>query len=75
MHSLFTYLSHGWRLRDDVLSMVFRDISSLLQRKLFNEVLYLTITKEVNYKNFSKVADLTVERVKLTATESPRSCE
>ena len=75
MHSLFTYLSHGWRLRDDVLSVVFRDISSLLQRKLFNEVLYLTITKEVNYKNFFKVADLTVERVKLTATESPRSCE
>ena len=28
-----------------------------------------------NYKNFSKVADLTVERVKLKNVESPKSCE
>ena len=37
------------------------------------------MTKEVDYKNFSKVADLTVERVKwtekLTNAESPKSCE
>ena len=42
---------------------------------MFNEVLYLTTTKEVDYKIFSKVADLTVERVKLTIAESPKSCE
>ena len=32
------------------------------------------MTKD-GYKNFSKVADLTVERVKLKNVESPKSCE
>ena len=44
-----------------------------------NEVLCLKMIKEVDYKNFSKVADLTVERVKRTEklknAESPKSCE
>ena len=31
---------------------------------MFNEVLFPTMPKEVDYKNFSKVADLTVEEVK-----------
>ena len=38
-----------------------------------NKVLYLTMTK--GYKNFSKVADLVVERVKLKNVESPKFCE
>ena len=38
-----------------------------------NEVLYLTMTKD--YKNFSKVADLAVGRVKLKNVESPKFCE
>ena len=33
------------------------------------------MTKDVDYKNFSKVVDLTVKRVNLTTTESPKSCE
>ena len=33
------------------------------------------MTKEVDYKNFFKVADLTVERIKLKNVESPRFCE
>ena len=37
---------------------------------MFNEVLYLTMTKEVDYKNFSKVVDLTVKKVKLKNVES-----
>ena len=40
-----------------------------------NEILYLTMTKEFDYKNFSKIADLTVDRVKLPIAESPKSCE
>ena len=44
-----------------------------------NEVLCLTMTKEINYKIFSKAADQTVERVrrteKLKNAESPKSCE
>ena len=32
------------------------------------------MTKDA-YKNFSKVADLTVERVKLKNVENPKSCE
>ena len=62
-------------MRDVVISMVIGDVSSLPYRKLFYEVLYLTMTKEVNYKNFSKIADLTIERVKLTTAESFKSCE
>ena len=46
---------------------------------MFNEVLYLTMTKEAVYKNFSNVADLTREGVKwtekLTTAESPKSCK
>ena len=38
-----------------------------------NKVLCLTVTKD--YQNFSKVADLTVKRVKLKNVESPKSCE
>ena len=38
-----------------------------------NKVLYLTMTKD--YKNFSKVADLAVERAKLKNVESPKFCE
>ena len=38
-----------------------------------NKVLYLSIAKD--YKNFSKVADLAVERVKLKNVESPKFCE
>ena len=64
---------------NDVSNIVIRDVSSLLQRKSFNEVLYLTMTKEVDNKIFSKVAYLTVERVKrrekLTTAESPKLCE
>ena len=40
-----------------------------------NKVLYLTMTKEVNYKNFSKIADLTVKSVNLLIANSPKSCE
>ena len=42
---------------------------------MFNEVLYLTMTKEIDCKNFPKIADLTVEGVKLKYAESPKSCE
>ena len=38
-----------------------------------NKVLYLTMTKD--YKNFSKVADLAVERVAWTTAESPKFFE
>ena len=38
-----------------------------------NKVLYLTMTKD--YKNFSKVADVAVEQVKLKNVESPKFCE
>ena len=38
-----------------------------------NEVLYLTMTKD--HKNFSKVADLTVDRIKLKNAESLKFCE
>ena len=38
-----------------------------------NEVLCLTMTKD--YKNFSKVANLAVERVKLKNAESPKFCD
>ena len=31
--------------------------------------------KEIDYKNFFKVADLTVERIKLKNAESPKFCE
>ena len=40
-----------------------------------NKVLYLTMTKKIGCKNFSKVADLAVERVKLKNVESPKFCE
>ena len=40
-----------------------------------NKVLYLTLTKEIDYKNFSKVADLAVERVMWTTAKSPKFCE
>ena len=39
-----------------------------------DKVLCLTMTKD-GYKNFSKVADLTVERVKLKNVENPKSFE
>ena len=38
-----------------------------------NKVLYLTITKD--YKNFSKVTNSAVERVKLKNVEIPKFCE
>ena len=37
------------------------------------KVLYLAMTKD--YKNFSKVENLAVERVKLKNAESPKFCE
>ena len=40
-----------------------------------NKALYLTITKEIDYKNFSKVADLAVEGIKLKNVESTKFCE
>ena len=40
-----------------------------------NKVLYLTMTKEIDYRNSSKVADLAVERVKLKNVVSPKFCE
>ena len=40
-----------------------------------NEVFYLTMTKVVDYENFSKVVDLTVEGVKLKNVESSKFCE
>ena len=38
-----------------------------------SKVLYLTMTKD--YRNFYKVADLPIERVRLKNVESPKFCE
>ena len=66
-------------MHDIVLSTVIRDVSTLLQQKMFNEVLYLSMTKKVDYKNFSKIVDLRVKRLtwtgKLKNIQSPKFCE